>query len=76
MINWFKFKASENDSNYENICPYCREKLANVCEWYSYVRLIQNKMIKKNPKLIYSDLLDIKRKLFYSKNGITFKFQN
>ncbi|KAL6597564.1 hypothetical protein U3516DRAFT_564580 [Neocallimastix sp. 'constans'] len=76
IINWFKFKASENDSNYENICPYCREKLANVCEWYSYIRLIQNKMIKKNPKLIYSDLLDIKRKLFYSKNGITFKFQN
>eukprot|EP00833_Pecoramyces_ruminatium_P007854 jgi/Orpsp1_1/1181886/evm.model.c7180000079028.1 len=53
-----------------------KEKLANVCEWYSYIRLIQNKVIKKNPKLIYSDLLDIKRKLFYSKNGITFKYQN
>jgi len=76
MMNWFKFKACDTDPNYENICPYCREKLANVCEWYSYIRLIQNKVIKKSPKLIYSDLLDIKRKLFYSKNGITFKYQN
>jgi len=76
MANWFKFKAAESDPNYEKICPYCREKLANVCEWYAYIRLIQNKMIRKNPKLIYSDLLDIKRKLFYSKNGITFKYQN
>jgi hypothetical protein len=75
IVNWFKFKACDTDPTYENICPYCRDKLANVCEWYSYLRLIQNKLIKKNPKLIYSDLLDIKRKLFYSKNGITFKFQ-
>jgi len=73
---WFKFKASINDSNYEQICPYCRERLANVCEWYSYLRLIQNNLIKKNPKYIYSELLDIKRRLFYSKNGITFKYQN
>ncbi|ORX56485.1 hypothetical protein BCR36DRAFT_580789 [Piromyces finnis] len=76
MASWFKFKAAETDPNYEKICPYCREKLANACEWYTYIRLIQNNMIKKNPKLIYSDLLDIKRKLFYSKNGISFKYQN
>jgi len=76
ITHWFRFKASEADQTYEKICPYCREKLANVCEWYSYIRLIQNNMIKKNPKYIFSDLLDIKRKLFYSKNGITFKYQN
>ncbi|ORX91235.1 hypothetical protein K493DRAFT_317423 [Basidiobolus meristosporus CBS 931.73] len=66
---FYRFFYEDNDSEAKEICPFCRDRLYTICEFYSYLRLLHAGIVKGSLQRIYLDCLRLKFRLFLARVG-------
>ncbi|KAK9717736.1 hypothetical protein K7432_005956 [Basidiobolus ranarum] len=66
---FYRFFYEDNDSEAKEICPFCRDRLYTICEFYSYLRLIHAGIVKGTLQRIYLDCLRLKFRLLLARIG-------
>lgn len=74
---WYQFFfEDEKNSNRELICMFCRERLVTICNWYKYLSMIANRIIKQDIEGIYINCLQLKENMYHARNGLTTDDEN
>ncbi|ORX52219.1 hypothetical protein BCR36DRAFT_582720 [Piromyces finnis] len=69
---WYQFFfEDEKNSSHELICMFCRERLVTICNWYKYLSMITNRIIKHDIETIYINCLQLKENMYHARNGLT-----
>ncbi|KAJ3277114.1 rab guanine nucleotide exchange factor S2 [Terramyces sp. JEL0728] len=67
---WFKITDVQEDSWYP-ICLNCKDRLLAVCDFYRLIRNIRQGLYStKQPEQVYLEILNIKRKMFFTRIGL------
>jgi len=71
-MNWYQFfYEDEKNCPREIICMFCRERLVTICNWYKYLSMIANRIIKHDVETIYINCLQLKENMYHARNGLT-----
>jgi len=69
---WYQFFfEDEKNASRELICMFCRERLVTICNWYKYLGMIANRIIKHDIETIYINCLQLKENMYHARNGLT-----
>ncbi|OUM56411.1 hypothetical protein PIROE2DRAFT_65549 [Piromyces sp. E2] len=69
---WYQFYfEDEKNATHELICMFCRERLVTICNWYKYLSMIANRIIKHDIETIYINCLQLKENMYHARNGLT-----
>ena len=64
----YKIKLGD-DSEWYSISQLCRNRIAAVCDYYTYIRYIQQGLVKSNDKEVFYETVRLRKKMSMSRLG-------
>jgi regulator of replication initiation timing len=65
----YQYLLGESDQETKLLCYQCRDRLITVCDFFSFLRMVRNGVLKGTPQKLYLDSLHSKHKMFLARVG-------
>ncbi|XP_029901766.1 rab-3A-interacting protein isoform X2 [Myripristis murdjan] len=58
-----------DSSNYYYVSPYCRYRITSVCNFFTYIRYIQQGLVKQQDEQMFWEVMQLRREMSFAKLG-------
>ncbi|ESO92177.1 hypothetical protein LOTGIDRAFT_217030 [Lottia gigantea] len=67
----YKIRLDTEDTEWYSISQLCRNRIAAVCDFYTYIRYIQQGLVKSEDKEAFYEISNLRRQMALAKLGYT-----